>query len=116
MNPFFTFLPRLVFLAMGCGMVVGAGRMEAAGRLEEARRRARQGGYLAAIGSLLAAAGAIGLPSHGGTAPVLVVAGLVLASGFTALLAGLAGKPRPSGVAALALMVAAVVVALLLVR
>jgi hypothetical protein len=115
MNALVSFLPRILFLAMGCGMVIGAGRMEAEGRLEEARRKARQGGFLAAIGSLLAAAGAAGLPAAAGSGRG-IVAGLVLASGFAALLAGLAGKPRPTGWAALALLAAAVVVALLLVR
>ncbi len=111
MSTFFSFLPRLLFLALGCGMVVGAGRMEAEGRLEEARRRVRQGGFLAAVGSLLAAVGSAALPTNGG-----LVAALVLASGFAALLAGLSGKPRPTGWAALALLVAGVVVALLAVR
>jgi hypothetical protein len=115
MSAFFSFLPRVVFLAMGCGMVVNAGRMEAEGRLEEARRRARQGGFLAILGSLLAAAGAAGLPMNGGKGPV-VVAGLMLASGFAALLAGLSGKPRPTGWAALGLLLGGVVVALYAVR
>ena len=115
MSAFFLFLARLLFLAMGCGMILGAGRLEAEGKLVEAKRRARQGGFLAALGSLLAAAGAAGLPADG-AAPRGLVAGLVLASGFTALLAGLSGKPRPTGWAALALLVAGVVVALWLVR
>ena len=111
MSAFFSFLPRLLFLAMGCGMVVGAGRMEAEGRLEESRRRARQGGFLAAVGSLLAAVGAAALPAHGG-----IVAVLMLASGFAALLAGLSGKPRPTGWGAHALFVSGIVVALFAVR
>jgi hypothetical protein len=111
MSTFFAFLPRLLFLAMGCGMVVGAGRMEAEGRLEEAKRRARHGGFLAALGSLLAAVGAAGLPTQRG-----IVASLLLASGFAALLAGLSGKPRPTGWAALSLLVAGIVVALFAVR
>ena len=111
MSAFFSFLARLLFLAMGCGMVLGAGRMEAEGRLEEAKRRARQGGFLAAVGSLLAAVGAAALPSQRG-----VVAVLMLVSGFAALLAGLSGKPRPTGWAALALLLAGIVVALIAVR
>jgi hypothetical protein len=111
MSAFVSFLPRVLFLAMGCGMVVSAGRMEAEGRLEAARRRARQGGFLAALGSLLAAVGAAALPAQGG-----VVAALMLASGFAALLAGLSGKPRPTGWAALALLLAGIVVALYAVR
>jgi hypothetical protein len=111
MSAFFSFLPRLFFLAMGCGMVVNAGRMEAEGRLEEARRRARQGGFLAVLGSIFAAASAAALPAGRGP-----VAALLGASGFAALLAGLSGKPRPTGWAALALVAAAVVVALVAVR
>ena len=106
MSGFVSFLPRLLFLAMGCGMILRAGRLEAEGRLVEARRGARHGGFLAALGSLVAAAGA----------PRALVAALLLASGFAALLAGLSGKPRPTGWAALALLVAGVVVALYAVR
>jgi hypothetical protein len=115
MSAFFSFLPRVLFLAMGCGMIVRAGRLEAEGRLFEARRGARHGGFLAALGSLLAAAGAFVLPAAGRVHPG-VVAGLMLSSGFSALLAGLSGKPRPTGWAALALLVGGVVVALLAVR
>jgi len=115
MSAFVAFLPRVLFLAMGCGMVVRAGRLEAEGRLFEARRGARQGGFLAALGSLLAAAGAAGLPADG-AAPRGLVAGLVLASGFAALLAGLSGKPRPTGWAALLLLLCGIVVALFAVR
>jgi hypothetical protein len=115
MSAFVSFLPRIVFLAMGCGMVVRAGRLEAEGRLFEARRGARHGGILAALGSLLAAAGAAGLPAKAGAAPGLVAV-LMLASGFAALLAGLSGKPRPTGWAALAFLVSGIVVALVAVR
>ena len=111
MGAFFSFLPRLIFLAMGCGMVLRAGRLEAEGKLVEAKRGARQGGFLAALGSLLAAVGAAALPA--GRVPV---AGLMLASGFAALLAGLSGKPRPTGWAALLLLTAGIVVALFAVR
>jgi hypothetical protein len=90
MSALSSFLPRILFLAMGCGMLLRAGRLEADGRLVEARRGARSGGFVAAIGSLLAAAGALGLPAeHGVTRGIVVV--LMLASGFTALLAGLSG-------------------------
>jgi hypothetical protein len=115
MSAFVSFLPRLLFLAMGCGMVLRAGHLEGEGHLVEARRGARHGGFLAALGSLLAAVGAAALPAGSGAARGLV-AGLLLASGFAALLAGLSGKPRPTGWAALALLVAGVVVALWLVR
>jgi hypothetical protein len=115
MSGFFSFLPRLLFVAMGCGMVLNAGRLEAEGRLVEAKRRARQGGFLAALGSLLGAAGAAGLPAGGGALRG-AAAGLVLAAGFAALLAGLSGKPRPTGWAALGLLVSSIVVALCTVR
>jgi hypothetical protein len=115
MSAFVSFLSRLLFLALGCGMVVRAGRLEADGRLVEARRGARHGGFLAALGSLLAAAGAAGLPAEGGVSRG-VVAALMLASGFAALLAGLSGKPRPTGWGALLLLVAGVIVALSTVR
>jgi len=115
MEGFLSFLPRLLFLAMGCGMVVRAGRLEAQGKLVEAKRGARLGGFLAALGSLLAAVAAAGLPAGSGQGPG-VVAALMLGSGFMALLAGLAGKPRPTGWAALTLLAGGIVVALLLVR
>jgi hypothetical protein len=115
MSAFVSFVSRLLFLALGCGMVVRAGRLEAEGHLVEARRGARHGGFLAALGSLLAAAGAAGLPAEAGVSRG-VVAGLMLASGFAALLAGLSGKPRPTGWGALLLLVAGVVVALSTVR
>jgi hypothetical protein len=115
MSAFVSFLPRILFLAMGCGMIVRAGRLEAEGRLVEARRGTRQGGLLAAIGSLLAATGAAALPAAA-LAARGTVAGLMLASGLAALLAGLSGKPRPTGWAALLLLAAGVVVALFAVR
>jgi hypothetical protein len=115
MEAFFGFLARLVVLAMGCGMVLRASRLEAAGRLAEARRGARQGGFVAAVGSLLAAAGAAGLPARSGrmTAASAV---LLLAAGGAALLAGLAGKPRPTGWLAAGLVGVAIVVALIALR
>jgi hypothetical protein len=106
MTGYLSFLARLSFLALGCGLVLRAGRLEGAGRLVEARRVVRQGGFLGAIGSLVAAAGA------GRLAPAL----LFIASGIAALLAGLSGKPRPTGWAAVALLVAGAVVALFAVR
>ena len=112
---FFSFLGSCLFLAMGCGVVVRAGRLEAAGDVVEARRGARHGGFLAALGSLVSATAAVTLPDAAGNARG-VVAGLMLASGFAALLAGLSGKPRPTGWAALLLLVAGVVVALSAVR
>jgi hypothetical protein len=115
MSAFVSFLARLLFLAMGCGMVLRAGRLEAAGHLVESRRGARQGGFLSALGALLGAASAFALPASAGNARGIAAA-LLLASGFAALLAGLAGKPRPTGWAALALLIGGVVVAFLAVR
>jgi hypothetical protein len=106
MKDLLRFFPHLLFLAMGSGMILRAGRLEANGSLVEARRAARNGGFLAALGALAAAAGI----ARG------VVAGLMLASGFAALLAGLSGKPRPTGWAVMALLLAGVVVAIASVR
>ena len=114
MSAFLSFLGTLLFLAIGCGTVVRAGRLEGEGRLVEARRGARQGGFLAALGSLLAATGAAALPESGVLKGAVAV--LMLASGLTALLAGLSGKPRPTGWAALLLLAAGAVVALSSVR
>jgi hypothetical protein len=108
------FLPHLLLLAMGCGMVVRAGRLESGGELVQAKRVVRQGGWLAAFGSLLAAVGAAALPSSGGARGL--VAGLMLGAGLAAWLAGLSGKPRPTGWAALALFVAGAVVGVASVR
>jgi hypothetical protein len=95
--------------------VLRAGRLEAGGQLIEARRGARQGGFVAALGSVLAAAGVFALPASVGPAHG-VAAGLLLGSGFAALLAGLSGKPRPTGWAAAFLLAAGVIVALSAVR
>jgi len=115
MTASFAFLSRLLFLALGCGMLLRAGRLEAAGQLEEARRAGRHGGFLAALGSLVAAAGAATMPVAAGSARGIVAA-LFLAAGTAGLLAGLSGKPRPTGWAAMALVVVGVVVAVYAVR
>src|SRR5262245_43605691 len=115
MSAYFGFLSHLLLLAMGCALVVRAGRLEAAGELEQARRGARSGGFVAALGSLVAAAGAVALPPAAGHERT-IAAICLLASGAAALLAGLSGKPRPTGWAALALLAAGVVVATMAVR
>jgi hypothetical protein len=115
MSAALAFLSRLLFLAMGCGMVLRAGRLEAAGLRKEAKGGARQGGFIGALGALVAAVGAAAMPPESGAARG-VVAGLFLASGFAVLLAGLSGKPRPTGWAAMALLAAGVVVAAYAVR
>jgi hypothetical protein len=115
MSAFFKLLSHLLLLAMGCGLVLRAGRLEAAGELEQSRRGARSGGFLAALGALVAAAGAASLETASG--PERGIAAVCfLASGGAALLAGLSGKPRPTGWVAAALAAAGVVVAALGVR
>jgi hypothetical protein len=114
MESILKFLPHLLLLAMGCGMVLRAGRLESGGELVQAKRVARQGGWLAGFGSLVAAVGAAALPA---SAPARGgVAGMMLGAGFAALLAGLSGKPRPTGWAALALLLAGAVVGIASVR
>jgi hypothetical protein len=115
MKELLRFVPYLLLLAMGSGMVLRAGRLEADGRLVEAKRVARSGGFLAALGSLAAAAGAGVLPATAGAARG-AVAGLMLGAGFASLLAGLSGKPRPAGWAAFVLLFAGAVVAIASVR
>jgi hypothetical protein len=110
MNALAKFAPHLLLLAMGCGLVVRAGRLEAGGALIEAKRLARRGGWLSLLGSLVAAVGALALPDAAG-AGRFAAAGLLLAAGFAALLAGLSGKPRPTGWAALGLLAAGAAVA-----
>ena len=108
------FFPHLLLLAMGCGMMLRAGQLESVGELVRAKRVARQGGWLAAFGSPVAAVGAAALPSSGQARGL--VAGLMLGAGFAAWLSGLSGKPRPTGWAALALLVAGAVVGVASVR
>lgn len=95
----------------GAFLVLTAGRAEHAGDLERARRVVRQGGFLMVGGALVAIAGGgatlfvTGLQRVDAT---LVCAGAVTAAaaGFAGLLAGLAGKPRPTGYLAAALLAA----------
>ena len=105
------FLTHLLLLAFGVGMVLSAGRLEARGSLVEARRTARRGGWIAVVGAPVGAVGAGLLTKYGA-----IVAISLLASGFAALLAGLSGKPRPTGWAAAALFLVGVVVAVASVR
>jgi hypothetical protein len=90
----------LFFLgSAGCLLLLKAGRDYTGGRLDTARRRARRGGFLMCAGdAALALAAALVTPTG---------AALAAAAGFTALLAGLSGKPRPSGELAALLHVAA---------
>ena len=83
---------------LGCFLVLLAGWIERRGDLRGARRLARRGGFIAATGAAAQAASALFLPGAAGSAlPLAASAGAALASGFVALLAGLSGKPRPSG-------------------
>lgn len=99
------------FLVSGAGVLglVLAGRLEAAGHLVEARLAARRSGFVAGAGSV-----AVATLTFGSTLPIamrLVSAGLILACAATSLLAGLAGKPRPSsGFAVVFVLAAAFVV------
>ncbi|HEX4826434.1 MAG TPA: hypothetical protein VFV19_19195 [Candidatus Polarisedimenticolaceae bacterium] len=105
------FLAHLLLLAFGVAMVLSAGRLEAEGRLVEAKRTARRGGWMAAVGAPVGAVGAATLPAYGA-----FVAIALLVSGFAAWLAGLSGKPRPTGWAAAVLLFVGVVVAIASVR
>jgi hypothetical protein len=91
-------------------MLVLAGRLQAGGRLEEARRRARRGGFVAVAGACLLAPLVVAATAERSLETLLRAGvpsgGLVLAAGATALLAGLAGKPRPSGAVAFGLWLA----------
>lgn len=91
--------------AFGCRRVLAAGAAESRGDLERSRRLARSGGKTAAAGALAWAvltailavrAGAAGAGTEAAVwrfAPALPA----LAAGGWALLAGLSGKPRPTG-------------------
>ena len=99
------------FLVSGAGVLglVLAGRLEAAGRLAEARHEARRSGFVAGAGSV-----AVAILAFGSAVPVAArfgIAGLMLACGAASLLAGLAGKPRPSSGFALVFVLAAALVA-----
>jgi hypothetical protein len=72
--------------ATGFSIILLAGRREARGKLREARRLARLGGWPAL-------AGALSLALLSSVLPALLLA----PSGFAGLLAGLSGKPRPTG-------------------
>lgn len=112
----------LLVQGWGCDLVLRAGRLEARGDLAAAGSVVRRGGLLAAAASVAGTLAALGLalclgplsdapaslsePRYA-VALVLGVFGIPL-SGFAALLAGLSRKPRPTGWAATALLVLAV--------
>ncbi len=95
--------------AAGCVRILRAGRLEGAGLLPQARRRARSGGFLAAGGALAATVSWLGrellVPRDAPPATAVILL-LGMLSGLVALLAGLSGKPRPSGWFAAALCLA----------
>jgi len=96
----------------GCCLILLAGRRERLGRLDEARTLARSGGFVMLAGELILAAACAVVPSIR-PAPLPVLAGTVLAfavAGLVGLLAGLSGKPRPSGHVAATLHLAGLVV------
>ncbi len=103
------------FLALGACSTAGsyvmlnAGRREARGRLEAARRQVRLGGELAFLGTfaqlvllwgplLFVPATRRALLVESGIAGVILLVGMIclFCAAFVAILAGLAGKPRPS--------------------
>ena len=94
----------------GCYLMLHAGRLEAKGRLRAARRQVRLGGQLAFAGSLLLTVRVwtdlifrvslrkAFVVDSGTTGMVLIGAIVAIGCGaFVAILAGLSGKPRPSG-------------------
>ena len=99
----------------GAFLVLAAGRAEHAGDLERARRVARRGGLLMIGGAVVAIAAGGWTLWGAGLQQVnasLLWAGPVTAAaaGFAGLLAGLAGKPRPTGYLAAALLATSMVI------
>jgi len=86
--------------ATGFLLLLLAGRREAGGELREAARLARLGGWPAL-------AGAASLALLSSALPALLFA----LSGFAGLLAGLSGKPRPTGQIAAILFAAGLLLA-----
>lgn len=87
----------------GLLMILLAGGREARGELGAARRLVRLGGWLAVPGSF----GSAVLIHTAASGPFALAGALFFfGAGFTALLAALSGKPRPSGHFAAALFLA----------
>jgi hypothetical protein len=98
----------------GAFLVLVAGRDEHAGEVGRARRVVRRGGFLMAGGALVAVAADVAIlartgPATGGASLLWVSLITAAAAGFGGLLAGLAGKPRPTGYLSAALLVTSVV-------
>ena len=98
-----------------CAALVAAGSAERKGDLATSRRTARRAGIAGGAGALLALlAAAIALVSGPGGAAWLAAWASALVYGTASLLAGLAGKPRPTAaLAALALAAGLAAAALL---
>jgi hypothetical protein len=106
---------------IACALLLQAGSLERRGLVPGARALARRAGLWMAAGTLLEVPAAalllLGLPAAeresllGGdpaaTALAAAAAAAALGAGATGLLAGLSGKPRPSGGFAAALLAAA---------
>ena len=86
-------------------LILLAGRREARGDLQESRRLVRLGGWPALAGSF-------SLAMLGGIAGAQAIYSAILfcLSGFAGLLAGLSGKPRPTGQIAAILFLAGLLV------
>jgi len=106
--------------ATGCHLVLHAGRLEGGGRLVASRELVRAGGKTMFLGADLAVALTLAslldpsgptraaLASGGAPAAAALFLGAsgCAAGGFAGLLAGISGKPRPSGPVAAGLYVA----------
>lgn len=102
----------------GGALLLRAGAVEKRGLLEAARRIARRGGMAMGGGALLELGAGVVLSLSIGRGPAvwpLAATALVAAAGagFAGLLAGLAGKPRPTGALAVILLLVAAVLAAL---
>jgi hypothetical protein len=94
-----------IVAATGFLLILLAGRREARGDLQAARRLVRLGGWPAF-------SGALSLALLAGLADPLAIAGAMTfaVSGCAGLLAGLSGKPRPTGQFAAALFIAGLLI------
>jgi hypothetical protein len=84
----------------GCLLLLNAGRLERLGRLHPARQQSRRGGLVTCAGLLGLITLVLSMPSAGYTfsRPTMLTGTLLLAgSALAGLLAGLSGKPRPTG-------------------
>jgi hypothetical protein len=84
----------------GCYLLYGAGRLERGGRLRLARRQARLAGDTMSLGILLLVLWFFVWRGAAGPNTALIGAAALVIAAALALLAGLSGKPRPTGHAA----------------